>query len=111
MVECDTVNISVPEDEQDVDMQTTTCGVPDGLEELSPGDTFQATVGVVNNGSDTGSADVVVNAVPSGVDPTENPGEVVEIGRQSSVVLPGQSSDVAIFDVTVPEIGNVQNLY
>jgi hypothetical protein len=60
----------------------------------------------VNDGSDTGSADVVVKAVPSGVDPATDPGEVAELGRQSKFVLPGQSSDVAIFDVTVPEIEN-----
>lgn len=103
MVECDRINISVPEGEQDVAIETRTCGIPDSIDEISPGDTIRATVGAANEGADTGAADIVINAIPVGVDPDDNPEAVVELGRETGFVLPGESSDVAIFDVVIPQ--------
>lgn len=102
MAECDTITMDIPEGDLDVQISTVTCGF-EGVDEVAPGQTVQATVAFNNDGADTGSADIKVKAIPEGMNPEDNPEEVAVVGTER-VVIPGFSSDVAIFDVEIPNI-------
>jgi hypothetical protein len=115
MVVCDRVNVELPEEQTDVDIRAGLCALPEGVSSVTPGQELTVTLTIENDGADSGTADIVIQAIPMRLfDPdfsvgeqieqiiTNFPGSIIELGRVSDIRVPAKNSTATELVVEAP---------
>jgi hypothetical protein len=115
MVVCDRVNVELPEELTDVDIEAGLCALPEGVNSVAPGQQLTITLTLRNQGADSGTADIVIQAVPARLFDsefsiseqleqvvTENPDSIIELGRLREIRVPAQNSKATQLVVEAP---------